>query len=936
MNFDWKNRRPWLIGLALLLITLAVYWPVLNCEFINYDDHPYVVGNPHVHAGLTLENCRWAFGIGYACNWHPVTWLSHMADCQLFGLDPRGHHLTNLLLHLANTLLLFGVLWRMISAAGGREKEECRMQNAECGEKHSEALWGSALVAALFALHPLHVQSVAWVAERKDLLSTFFFLLTLWAYVRSAECGVRSAESKVQGGPQTTDHASRFTFHVSRFYLLALVFFALGLMSKPMLVTLPFILLLLDYWPLNRSAECGMRNAKLGKTGVGSAPARRWAWLVAEKAPFFALSAASCVITVLAQRRGGAVVPLQVIPFDARCWNALVSYLRYGGKLLWPSDLAVIYPYVFQWPFWVIGLAIVFLLGMTFLALKWRRTAPYLPVGWFWFLGTLVPVIGLVQVGEQAMADRYTYIPSIGFFILISWTIWRLAACWPRWRPTLALGATLALIACGWATRLQVRYWRDGVALFEHALAVTENNAVAHATLGLALMDKDRLAEAVEQYETALRISPDYSLAHNDLGVTLARLARFDEAIAHYQAALQLNPKDAEAHFNLANALNPGFVDTYAASASVPNRRTDAQRAREHYQTALSLYPHYLNAHINWGNLELTLGQPEVAITHYREALRIDSLSALAHLNLGNALAQMGKTNDAISAYTRAVDIEPGDSLGRFRLANLLVSRGELERAIPHYRQIVKLNPGHFVARCNLGSALAQLGEHEEALRCFTEVIRTQSDYPDAHVNLAKLLAEQGDLAGALREIFEALRLVPDSPELHRQAALWLSRQGKLQDAVVQFSAVVKLTPADPGAHYDLGLALARLGQSDQAVAHFREAVRLKPNHVLALNNLAWILATHEKAELRNGAEAISLAARACVLTDHKEPLVLGTLAAAYAEAGRFSEAVETTQKTCELAVAAGDKDMAATATARLELYQAGKPCRESPAAKPR
>ena len=884
MNFGRKSRLSLFIGFALLLLTLALYWPALNCNFLHYDDHPYVIENPHVHGGLTLEACRWAFNIGYAGNWHPLTWLSHMADCQLFGLDPRGHHLTNLIFHVTNTLLLFGVLRRMTGA-----------------------LWPSAFVAALFAWHPLHVESVAWVAERKDLLSTFFFLLTLWAYRQYVE------QSKGQSPKAKVSYA------------LTLLLFALGLMSKPMLVTLPFVLLLLDYWPLRRwelKAQEGKRKALSS--------------LLLEKTPFLALSLASCVVTLVAQKRGGALVSLQVIPFDARCWNALVSWLRYAGKLCWPRHLAVIYPYVCQWPLWLVGLAVAFLLGVTMLALYCRRQAPYFPVGWLWFVGTLVPVIGLVQAGEQAMADRYAYIPSIGFFMVISWAIPQLLGRWPLRAPVLAIGAALVLAACAGATRLQLRHWRDGVALFEHAVAVTENNSAAHATLGLALMDKGKLGEAVAQYEAALQISPDYSLAHNNLGIALARLARFDEAIAHYQAALQLEPRDAEAHFNLANALNPGYVDAYAVQTALQNHQADAQQSREQYQAALALYPNHIKAHINWGNLELAVGNPEAAISHYQDAIRIDPLAAMAHFNLGNALAKMGKTNDAISAYARAVEIEPCNAQARYRLANLLASQGEFGKAIPHYQQVLRLDPRHFVACCNLGSALAKLGKYQEASGCFAEAIRLQPDYPDAHANLGRFLALQGNLEEAVREYSEALRLAPDNPDFHHQAALLLAQQGKMKDSVAQFAAVAKLRPDNPGAHYDSGLALAKLGQSDQAAEQFREALRLKPFSVQPLNNLAWILATDERAEVRNGAEAVRLATRACALTGYKEAHTLGTLAAAYAEAGRFADAVATAQKTCELALAAGDKDLAEKAQARLKLYQAGKPFREPRAGGPR
>ncbi|HOX56929.1 MAG TPA: tetratricopeptide repeat protein [Candidatus Paceibacterota bacterium] len=883
MNFDWKSRVPLLIGSLLVLLTLAAYWPALNCGFINYDDHQYVVGNPRVHTGLSLENCRWAFNIGYASNWHPLTWLSHMADCQLFGLDPRGHHLMNLIFHLANTLLLFGVL--------------CRM---------TRAVWPSAMVAALFAWHPAHVESVAWVAERKDLLSTFFFLLTLGAYYAYAQ---RSAV----GGPK-----SRV------WYGTALLLFVLGLMSKPMLVTLPFVLLLLDYWPLNRCAPA--EKDPMHKPFLRLLP---------EKLPFFALAAASCVVTLIAQKRGGAVVPMEVISLDARGWNAVVSYLRYVGKLFWPHDLAVIYPYVYGWPGWLIGLAVVFLLGASWLAILLRRSAPYLPVGWFWFLGALVPVIGLVQVGEQAMADRYTYIPSIGLFMVVCWAVPQLPGSWPLRRPALVMCAMMALAACATATRLQLQHWRTGVALFEHALAVTQRNPIAHATLGLALMDEGKLEDAVAQYEAALQISPNYSLAHNNMGVALARLGRFDQAIVHYRTALQFNPRDPEAHFNLATAFNPSYVDTYTQEEYSGDHRTDAQQAREHYQTALALNPGLTKAYVNWGNLELAVGNPQSAIRHYQDALLIDPLTPLAHLNLGNALAKTGATNEAISAYTRAVEIEPGDALTRLRLANLLASQAEFEKAIPHYQQAIRLDPGHFAASSNLGSALAKLGRYQEAAACFAEAIRIQPGYADAHVNMAKLLAEQGDLDGALKGCFEALRLRPNNPELHRQAALWLSQQGKLQEAAGQFAAVAKLTPAAPGAHYDLGVALVKLGKSEQAVKHFKEALRLKPSWVQAINNLAWILATHEKEQVRNGPEAVSLATRACVLSSYNDARVMGTLAAAYAEAGRFPEAVAAAEQTCELALAAGDQGLAEKTRARLKLYQAGRSCREtgSPAA---
>lgn len=921
MRFRSENRPVLWASLMLLLATLAVYWPVLNCDFVNYDDNKYVTENPHVQSGLTLESLRWACTTSYAANWHPLTWLSHMVDCQRFGLKARGHHLTNLVFHLCNTLLLFGVLRRMTGA-----------------------IWQSAMVAALFALHPAHVESVAWVAERKDVLSTFFFLLTLWAYARYAEVpGLKSDVWSVTGEeclglgrkseirneqPADRTHADQAaSFPVARrpslssalYYLLALLFFALGLMSKPMLVTLPFLLLLLDYWPL--------RRFDLSTLNYQPSTLRR---LLLEKLPFFALSALVSLVTMVVQGRGGSVVPLEVVTFDWRCLNALVSYLRYAGILLWPHNLAVIYPYSRGVPSWLAALAATFLVVFTLLALSFRRRAPYFPVGWFWFVGTLVPVIGLVQVGEQSMADRYTYIPSIGFFLLICWTIPQLLRSWPLRGPFLIIAAALVLSTCAVLTRRQLGYWRDSIALFEHAIAVTEDNSTAQATLGAALDARNRVDEAVRHYEIALQICPIHVLAHNNFGVALARLGRFDEAIAHYQAALETDPHNGEAHFNLANAFNPSYVDPRSGAGVGQSHRTDSEQAREHYRAGLRQNANRVEAHVNWGNLELAEGNYEQARAHYEDALQVEPRSWLAHFNLGNLLSTMGKTNEAIASFSQAVECRPGHPEAHIRLANLLAMQGQFKPAVPHFQIAVKLEPGNRLAWNNLGGALAKLGRLDEAARCLGELIRLDPNNPEPHSSLGKILVLQAKPEQAIAEYSEAVRLDPGNPKRHRQLALLLEQQGKREEAVRRFAVVAELEPQAPEAHYDLAVALVKIGKSEQAVAHLREAVRLRPDWVAALNNLAWLLATDARAELRNGAEAVKLAQRACELTGYKEARVLGTLDAAYAEAGQFKEAIETAQKTCELAQASGLKRVAETAQARLELYRAGKPYSKS------
>jgi len=491
------------IGLVLAAATFAVYAPTLGHPFVRYDDGGYIFENPHVLGGLTLDGLAWAFTSLSTTNWHPLTWLSHMADVQLFGLWAGGHHLVSVLLHIASTLLLYGVLRRMTAAMPAR---------------HSlgGGVWPSALVAALFALHPLHVESVAWASERKDVLSTFFAMLTLWAYAWYA----------VRPGPP------RRVFDVAR-YALVFGLFALGLMAKPMLVTLPLVLLLLDFWPLGRSQRMG------------------WGRLVLEKLPLLALSAASGVLTLIAQQAGGAVATLECVPFALRLQNAFISILAYIGKMFWPADLAFFYPFRHEIPLWQLvygGTAVVLL---TAFALSQARRRPYLAVGWFWYVITLMPVIGIVQVGGQALADRFTYVPLIGIFMAVAWA----AAEWVG--PSRARGvgaaaaAALVILGCLVTAAAQVRTWADSRTLFMHAIAVTSNNYVAHSGLGNLLLAEGEPDEAAYHLYQAVRgywIDP---VLHNDLGVALARCGHIAPAEAAFRDALSLKPDYADAHENL-------------------------------------------------------------------------------------------------------------------------------------------------------------------------------------------------------------------------------------------------------------------------------------------------------------------------------------------------------------------------------------------------
>ena len=468
-NRTLSGPALWL-SLALILANLVAYAPVWHYGFVNYDDPGYISDNPHVAAGLTAQDVWWAFTTGFFANWHPLTWLSHMLDVELFGMNPGPHHFTSVLLHIANTLLLFWLLHRITGALGR-----------------------SAFVAGLFAVHPLHVESVAWLSERKDVLSTLFGLLTIWAYV---------------------EYVRR---HGLRRYLVVLLLFALSLMAKPMLVTLPFVLLLLDFWPLGRVS---LEAIDPGRSGWAALWDRRSIVLrlVLEKLPLLALTIVSSVITFVVQQRGGTMLQLGVLPWNRRVGNALLAYFSYIGKTLWPTRLAALYPFRSS-PGWEVAAAILGLIGVSVTVIWDGRRHPYLPVGWLWYVGTLVPVIGLIQVGQQSMADRYSYIPLIGLFVIVAWGIPDLLARWPYRSTALPMAAVFVILACMIAARGQVLYWRNSIALWERTLEVTDENPVAHNNLAAALLVQGRTGQAIAHFSEALRIRPDYAEAHRNMGL---------------------------------------------------------------------------------------------------------------------------------------------------------------------------------------------------------------------------------------------------------------------------------------------------------------------------------------------------------------------------------------------------------------------------------
>jgi tetratricopeptide (TPR) repeat protein len=667
--------------LLIAAIGLA-YAPVRNNGFV-FDDGDYIVHNPHVQAGLNGSSIAWAFTTSRSSNWHPLTWLSLQLDYTLFDMQPWGYHLTNLVLHLANTLLLFALLTKM-----------------------TWAVWRSALVAALFALHPLHVESVAWAAERKDVLSTFFGLLAMFAYA----------------GYATQPRGAR--------YLLVVAAFALSLLAKPMLVTLPFLLLLLDWWPLGR-----LRT-------LSPVP------LIGEKVPLLLLAGASCVATWYAQGQGHSVQTFGQLPLSARAANAVVAYVVYLRKMVWPDDLAAFYPHAgASLSTAAVAGAALLLVAITAAVLVWRR-APYLAVGWFWYLGTLVPVIGLVQVGSQGLADRYTYVPLIGIFIGLVWGGADLVAGRSALeRGLMAATALILLLLCGLLTWLQIHYWRDGPTLWAQAIRVVPDNAFAHTNLALSLLE-------------------------------------------------HATPEDEE-----------------------------------------------------------------VAFQH----------------------------------FARAVVLEPYQVGGNLGLAALLQKRGLLDEATARFREVLRLETGNAAAERGLGTVLA---------------MRRQWQQAESHLRTA-------------------VRLDPEAAENYYLLAEVLQQQGKREESLVYFESAIELRPRSVAYHCALALALHEAGDKERARAHYAEAARLDPSWPHAANQAARRLACAAEAKSRDGALAVKLATQACQATGDRQPQFLDTLAAAYAEIGRYEDARMTVQKALALAEASGQAALVGELQTRLHLYKHHQPLRE-------
>jgi tetratricopeptide (TPR) repeat protein len=739
------------VCVLLAALVLAVFGQTIGFGFVNYDDGMNVYSVPQVVAGLSARGIAWAFSHTQIGHWDPLTTLSHMLDCQLYGLHPWGHHLTNVLLHTLAVLLLFAALRQMTGS-----------------------LWRSAFVAAVFAIHPLRAESVAWISERKDVLSGVFFMATLLAY-----------------GSYVRRPGSRWR------YWSVVALFILALMSKSMVVTLPFILLLLDYWPLRRF-ETGREEARWLRARL----------LIQEKVPLFLLSILFAAIQVAADKRG--LVSLDNAPLLQLAGNALVEYAVYLRQMVWPSDLAAFYPHPgSDLSVWAVLLASVILAVLTAGAISARKQQPWLLVGWLWYLAMLTPVIGIVQSGDLARADRYTYLPMVGICLAATWAATDFARAWRHRREALAAAAAAILCSLLIAGLRQTAYWRDSGTLWSHTLACTVDN----------------------------------SIAHNNLGEYLFHLGQKEDAIAQFQTAVQESPGNAEAYANLGGAL------------------------------------------LDEGNID-------EAILELRQSLAIDPTITDACYDLGDALLREGRAGEAIAPLRQCLAIDPTDANAGYLLGNALLRLGRNDEAIAQYREVLHIDPADSAAHNNLGVALRHEGRAEEALAEYREAIRLDPAYFDAHHNLGSALLDLG----------------------------------QTDNAIAEYRAALQANPASARTHSDLAAALLRQGAASEAIANLQQALSLEPANPDFLNALAIILAAAPQSSLRDGPLAVQLAAKASEATGGANPVILRTLAAAYAQAGRFPEAAQTAQKALHLAEAQSVTSLADALRREIKLYEARRP----------
>ena len=810
------------IFIFLVFATFTVYLQVKSHEFINYDTKALISQNFNIQTGLSKESVIWSFSINKSHgSWEPITWLSHILGYQFFGSSPKNHHLINLFFHITNALLLFIVLLKMTGS-----------------------LWKSAFVACVFALHPINVESVAWLMERNMLLCTLFWLLTMLFYI------------------QYTDKPN-----ITR-YSLVILFFTLGLMSKSMIVTLPFILLMMDYWPLKRfQFQQNLYNERFDINLV--IDRSKIFLLVLEKTPLFILSLGlSLTVFNLADGYEGTD-NMAIVSFLGRLNNGVVSYLEYLGNTIWPKGLAVLYPHPLNtlatWKGILCGVALV---GITFFSIRLIKKFPYFAFGWFWYLGVLFPASGIfVQVGgELAMADRYAYLPLIGVYIIIAWGFSDLIANLPQKKKILSIAFGIIISLLMATTWVQLSYWKNSIDLFERAIRVANNkypnfknpnHALLYNHLGMAFVAMGKFEESISPYEMAIKISPNLAMAHTNLGISHFSMGNIEEAISHYNTAIKLNSNHAHGHYNLGIVLStlekfgeailhykkaikiqPDYYAAHNNLGLVLEKNGEIHEAISNYQKAITIKPDYVAAHSNLGNNLFSLGKYEEAIAHFKIVIRLRPDFVPAHNNLGNALFSLGKTEEAITHFKTAIKIKPDFALSNNNLGNALLALGKTEEAITHFKIAIRLNPDFAMAYFNLGNALFSLEKTEEAIAYYVKAVRLKSNYAEAHLNLGVALFSIKKVKEAISHYKTAIEFQPDYPMAYTNLGNALFALGKSKEAISHYQTAIKLRPLYTQAHYNLANILFQIGEMKKAVDHYKETLRLRPDLISAQKNL--------------------------------------------------------------------------------------------------
>lgn len=715
------------ICILLLITTFFIYSQTIHNGFLSFDDNLYVTENPIVKKGLSYDNIVRAFNFtkkGDLTYWHPLSLLSHMIDIQLFGLNPAGHHFSNIIIHTLNTVLLFLLFSSM-----------------------TRKLWQSAFLATLFALHPINVDTVAWIAERKNLLSTFFWLLTMFAYFYY---------SKKPGLLR---------------YIPVFLFMLTGLFCKPMLVTLPCILLLMDFWPLERLKR--FPNIRF-KDNLH---------LIYEKLPLFGLSIFWSQISSLSMQYLELEIPLDQNPMKIRIANAILSYVKYIQNMFWPYDLSIYYPYPQSMPpLWQIILAFSLLSILSILILKMMKTKPWLTFGWLWYVGTLVPVLGLVQNGLwPEIADRWAYVPMIGLFIIISWSIPELLNKWHIKKQAITIIAIFFIIAMTITTWYQIKYWSSSLKLFSHAIQVTRNNPVSQYNLANEFQKLKNYSKAIEHYNKALQLKPDAAYIHNNLGAVFIEEGKLEKAFYHISKALEIDSEFMGAHINMGNLLNKSGQPQEAIQhyIKVLNDNPNAEKvhynlglafekigqhneATKQYQLELKNNPNDAETTNSLGNIFLKLGNTQEAIRYFSITLSLDPNFYRALISLGGIYTQAGKQNDAIKYYYQAIAINPELSEVHYNLGVILRGQNNIQKAVNHFYEAVRINPNFLEAHIHLGNAFANLNQIDQAIKHIKEVLRIKPDYAEMHYYIAMLFIKQNNIDPAIQHFYQATLINPN------------------------------------------------------------------------------------------------------------------------------------------------------------------------------